>query len=174
MSAAQALVPVDRRLVMTLTILTVAVLVAGCSGDPTGPAMPEMMLTQPQVMVDGQVMNGQTVSVGHGAGGSTLFQAHLQDMHGRPVVGGVVKVRYERPGGMGMMMGARNGEFRLYDDGTHGDPVPGDGIYCFEDWEAMYGCHEWGLGTGPYHYEFWGEDHEGHQSNHHRVTVTLN
>lgn len=161
------------RLLVGLPILLVAVVAVGCSGDPTGPDMSQMMLTQPLIMVAGQVMNGQTMPVGHGDGASTLFQAHLQDGDGHPVTGGVVKIRYERPPGMGMMMGAANGEFRLYDDGTHGDPTAGDGIYCFEDWQGMYGCHANGLQPGEYCYEFWGEDHYGHQSNHQDVTVTL-
>lgn len=152
-------------------VLVLAILTVGCSGDPTGPEMSSMMLTQPMVMVAGQVVNGQTLAIGHGDGASTLFQAHLLDAAGRPLAGAVVRVRYQRPGGMGMM-GGRHGDFRLYDDGTHGDPVPGDGIYCFEDWEAIYGCHAEGLGAGEYHYEFWGE-HDGHQSNHHEVMVTL-
>jgi hypothetical protein len=76
--------------------------------------------------------------------------------------------------GQGMGSGHHQGRFQLYDDGTHGDHVPGDGLYCFEDFAAEYGCHGPKAQPGEYHYEFWGEhQQDGHHSNRHRVTVTL-
>lgn len=160
-----------RNLVVGFSIVLAAALVVACSHGPTDPDMPGMMLTQPMISVAGQVMNGQTMPVGHGNGASTLFQAHLRYANGQPMTGGMVRVRYERP--RGMMMGNSTGQFMLYDDGTHGDDVAGDGIYCFEDWDGRYGCHGAGFMAGEYCYEFWGEDHDGHQSNHREVTVTL-
>jgi len=89
---------------------------------------------------------------------------------GRAAIGGVVYCQYERPGGMGMH---GRGTFALYDDGTHGDGVPNDGLYCFEDDRAEYGCHGDGAGPGDYHYEFWGRHAAFGESAHRRVTITV-
>jgi hypothetical protein len=70
-------------------------------------------------------------------------------------------------------MGNGPGPLYLYDDGTHGDPIAGDGIYCFDDEQGRFGFHMAGAPHGQYHYEFFGFDHHDHHSNHVMVTVTV-
>jgi len=74
---------------------------------------------------------------------------------------------------MGGGPGQNLGYMYLYDDGTHGDPTPGDGIYCYEDTQGQYGFHMANSPMGQYHYEFFGIDHDDHHSNHMQVQVTI-
>ncbi len=164
---------------LSIATIAVAILVlaaGGCSEDnPTQPAdssTGDLALSEAKVSVDGQSLNGQDISQGSHAG-PVRYEARLADHHGNPVTGGQVQVRY----GMGGMMGHMNGymhegEFYCYDDGTHGDPVAGDGIYCFVDEAQAYGCHRDGAQPGEYRYEFCGFDQHGHESN--RMDVRIN
>jgi hypothetical protein len=142
-----------------------------CAGSdgPTAPDGSAIALTNATVTVNGQIVNDQTVPRGHGQGASTRFEASL--MRGsRPAAGQVVQVRFDRPGS-GMMN--TTGMFSLYDDGTHGDRMPGDGIYCYEDMAGQYGCHTEDARPGQYHYDFSGMYEGMHESNHMMVTVTI-
>jgi hypothetical protein len=156
--------------------LVVLALAASCNGDgissPTAPRTALVVLESATVSVGGQVVNGMTLPRGHGQGASTRFEAKIVDAQGRPMTGQTVSVRYQRPQGTGMM--SSTGTMMLYDDGTHGDRVPGDGIYCYEDWAGDYGCHTASSPMGQYHYEFWGQDHGGQHSDHLTITVTIN
>ena len=167
----------DRQRVTRFGVLALAVtsalVVGACSGDdsPTSSSSTNPVLTSAVLSVNGQVVNGMTVPQGHGQGSSTRFEATMTDMQGRPATGMSMQVQYQRPQGMGMMN--PNGTMMLYDDGTHGDPMPNDGTYCYEDWTGDYGCHTQDSPMGQYHYEFWGMDAAGHQSNHMAVDVTV-
>jgi len=130
----------------------------------------EFVLSNAVVSVGGQPVNGQTVQHDHMQGSITFFQAMLQE-GGHPALGQTVQVKYQWPGGMGMMH--RQGIATLYDDGTHGDWQAGDGIYCFEDLQNVAGFCGQGAPDGVYHYEFWGEHHGGDHSNHVDVNVTV-
>lgn len=168
----------SNRISVTAVALVPLVLMAvGCSGggdgSPSAPTSQNLVLSEAVVSVDGQAVNGQTLPPGFGNGSTTRFEAHLRDGSG-PAQGHTVWVEFDRPMGQGMGHGQYQGRFQLYDDGTHGDHVPGDGLYCFEDFEQEYGCHGPNAHAGEYHYEFWGEHRQdGHHSNRHRVTVTL-
>jgi len=161
-------------------VLFLAVFAAGCASPTTPsepipePLLPALVLTGAQVSVEGQVVNGQTMQPGQMGGGSTFFQATLTGPNG-PAVGDTVQVQYQRPGGgMGQgHMGGGEGFLYLYDDGTRGDPVAGDGIYCFDDQQGLFGLHMQNAPHGQYHYEFFGFDHEDHHSNHMQVVVTI-
>lgn len=158
------------------TVLAAALLLSlpllSCSNahSPTAADASDLVLTDAILTVDGQVMNGLTVQQGVGQGMSTRFEATLWRGSNR-ALGETVRMRFQRPGGMGMM--GTTGVLTLYDDGTHGDRHPGDGIYCFEDWQDRYGCFGSNSPMGDYHYEFWGDDHMGHESNHMLVGVTV-
>lgn len=161
--------------VARLVVVLAAAIAIACN-SPTAPEGPQMMnalrLTGAFVMVGGQVVNGQTMQSGHMNGGSTFFQATLTGSNG-PALGKNVQVRYQTPGGgMGGMMGGE-GILHLYDDGTHGDPIAGDGIYCFDDRQGQYGFHMQNAPHGQYHYEFYGLDHDEQHSNHMNVVVTI-
>lgn len=158
-----------------LALLAISVAGIGCSsseGDsgPTAPESQEFVLKSAVVSVNGDVVNGQTLPRGHGEGGSTRFEAEMMS-NGLREPGATVWMQYDRPMGMNMMRHA--GRLQLYDDGTHGDRVAGDGLYCFEDFEGEYGCHSAQAKMGEYHYEFHGEHDDGHESNHMTVTVRI-
>lgn len=158
----------------TIAVLPVAILgtalllgASACDGGGSSPTAPEssrLSMARAAVSVDGTVYNGGTFHHGQGHGSSTLFEARLT-LDGSPAPGREVWVRY----GHGMM----TGRFRLHDDGTHGDPVPGDGIYCLEDAGGAYGFHHAGAPHGRYHYEFWGENPDGRHSDHLEVSVQV-
>ncbi len=146
---------------------------AGCGGGdgstPTSPAAPLFALASVEVVVDGQVVNGMTVDM-HQGGGATRFEARLH-VDGQPASGGVAYCRYDLPGGGRMMQ--RQGVFSMFDDGTHGDRIPGDGVYCYQDDRAEYGCHGEAAGAGEYHYEFWGQHQAYGETMHRQVTVIV-
>lgn len=151
----------------------------GGGGSPTDPGMPgtaTMRLTDASIEVDGESYEagaGGTFHHNHGGsqGGSTRFEATLT-RGGVPVTGRTVRVRYETPMGHGMMGGGA-GAFHLYDDGTHGDHTPGDGVYHHEDHEGRYGFHHRGAHHGEYHYDFFGLHEDGTETNHMMIDVEV-
>ena len=172
---------------MSLTavaILSLSLLAAGCGGSETpmspqqvaqmGQLAPTVLLTLSEVTVSigGQPVNGQTIEHGQMQGTNTFFQAMLHDGD-HPALGQTVQVKYQWPGGMGMMQQQNQGVVTLYDDGTHGDWHAGDGIYCLDDLQNQAGFCGQGSPNGTYHYEFWGEGFGGHHSNHVDVSVTV-
>ena len=83
-------------------------------------------------------------------------------------------MEYSQPGPNhrgGPMMGGFQGTVLCYDDGTHGDDVPGDGIYHYMDPDNQIGCHGTGAPTGEYRYTFWCEDIHGQRSNDASIAV---
>lgn len=161
-----------KRLALATALL---LLVSGCSdGDnPTGPTpVRNFTVASATVSVNGQVIgDGGVFRHNHGQAGSfTRFEAHLW-LDGVHAPGEVMQVRYDRPQGMGMMGGP--GLFQLHDDGTHGDRIAGDGIYCLEDHDGTYGFHHAQAHHGQYRYEFYGVHHTGLESNHHVITVAV-
>ncbi|HSF15057.1 MAG TPA: hypothetical protein VLK65_05855 [Vicinamibacteria bacterium] len=134
----------------------------------TRPAPPSV--SNAQVLVGGQAIEGAVVE---GTGESALFRVRIHAPGGLGTIQRVV-LRYSQPGPNhhgGPMMGGFRGTVLCYDDGTHGDDVPGDGIYHFMDPDDAIGCHGFEAPPGPYHYEFWCEDVFGQQSNVASVTI---
>jgi len=70
---------------------------------------------------------------------------------------------YPAHSSMGMM--GYMDRVQLHDDGTHGDQIPGDGIYCYQDVDGHIGPHHDDCPSGEYHYTFHGTDIEGHDTN---------
>jgi hypothetical protein len=143
-------------------LLLTATACSGGGGSPTAPESARLSVVTAAVSVDGTVYNDGTYHSQGTDRQSTRFEARLM-LDGVPAPGERTWVGY----GRGMM----NGRFPLYDDGTHGDPVAGDGLYCLEDFDGQYGFHHDNAPHGDYHYDFWGEHHDGSQSNHWNVTV---
>jgi len=140
-------------------------------GSPTDPANPDVVMTSADILVSGQSVAGGTFSQGHGEGSSTRFEAELMT-NGQPAPGQMVWLEFDRPMGHSMMR--HTDRVQMYDDGTHGDRVAGDGIYCLEDFAGDYGCHRADAEPGEYHYEFFGvHATDGHETNHMNVTVTI-
>jgi hypothetical protein len=163
----------DSRLATVALFGTVVLLSSGCNGSsvtPTEPATAELSITSAQVLVGSSVVNGQTLPQGHGEGESTRFEAQLM-ANGARATGATVWMQFDRPRGMGMAHHV--GRIPLYDDGTHGDRVAGDGLYCYQDDVGEYGCHGGDAEPGEYHYEFFGEHPDGHETNHMLVTVAI-
>jgi len=146
--------------------------VAGCGGgdEVTGAGAPGAVLTDATAKVNGQSINGQTISASQNVDGDMRFEACLLDSQGNPVQDHHVRVEYVTPG-MGRMHS--RGSFVLHDDGTHGDVTPHDGIYCYEDAAGTYGCHGSDARQGDYHYDFCGVGPDNRESNHIDVKVVL-
>lgn len=158
-----------------LMVLVLAGVNSGCSsgdGDtgPTAPENQEFVLSNAVVSVDGESVNGQTLPLGHGDGGSTRFEAEMMS-NGSREPDATVWMQYDRPKGMNMMR--HRGRIQLHDDGTNCDRVAGDGLYCFEDFEGEYGCHSARANMGEYHFEFYAFHEDGHESNHMTITVKI-
>ena len=153
-------------------ILLAACSGSGDSGTPTSPAASPLVVSNAAVFVGTQDVSGTTMPVGHNMGGTTRFEARMT----MPMPSGAptdMWVHYDRPGTMGMM--GESGTVRMYDDGTHGDHTPGDGLYCLDDdrtGSQEIGCHGADAPMGTYHYEFYATE-ASHESNHVRVTVTV-
>lgn len=159
---------------LLVAVAFAALSVTGCDGSgPASPTSPQsdgvLTLTAASVSVDGQVLQpGETFHHPDGPAQATLFQATLMGPYG-PATGHVVEVRFRRPDGMMN----RNGAFRLYDDGTNGDPVAGDGIYCYRDPDGLYGFHHGRASQGRYHYDFCGLYANGAETNHWVVDIDV-
>lgn len=162
------------RTLTTLIFSTLLVFVAACDGSsssPTGPATTKLTLATAEIEVDGTRVGDAWQHPGRDVG-STRFEARLM-ANGVPAAGHHLFVEVTPPQGMGGHMWSQH-RFELWDDGTHGDPVAGDGIYCLEDLEGQHGFHHAGARHGEYHYEFWGAHHDDFsQSNHMRRTVRV-
>jgi hypothetical protein len=121
-------------------------------------------------MVNGIAIQGR---VTRGTGEPALFRVHISAPGGLSTIQQVV-MQYTQPSSNhhgGPMMGGFQGTIFCYDDGTHGDDVPGDGIYHFTDPQNQIGCHGLGAPSGNYEYRFWCEDIYGQQSDTATVTV---
>ncbi len=144
----------------------------GCgSDDPTAPEIAEVTLSGAKVSINDQSLDGRNIHQGEYSD-PMRYEARLADRHGNLIPGGRVQVQFGMPGMMGHM-NRTMGEFYCYDNGTHGDPVAGDGIYCFVDSMGGYGCHRADAPLGEYNYDFCGYDQHGQESNHMEVGVTL-
>jgi len=169
----------DFRTSSAMLLVLATTLAAWSCDSPTAPSTEitaetsSLRLTGAQVLFNGEIVNGQTMHTGQMQPGSVLFRATLLGAGGHPALGNTVHVEYRFPGGGMGPMGGQHGLLGLFDDGTHGDPVAGDGIYCFEDVQHRYGFHMQGAPYGQYHYEFFGLDHLQHRSNHMSVFVTV-
>ena len=143
------------------------------SSSPTNPTNPSLVMTSADVLVSGQSVAGGTFPQGHGESSSTRFEAELK-WDGQPAPGQMVWLEFDRPMGMGHGMMRHTDRVQMYDDGTHGDRVAGDGIYCLEDFAGDYGCHRADSEPGEYHYEFYGvHAADGNETNHMSVMVTI-
>ena len=159
---------------VALLVLTLGACSSGSdSSSPTDPPNSELTMTSADILVSGQSVAGGTFSQGHGEGSSTRFKAELM-LNGQPAPGQMAWLEFDRPMGMGNDMMRHTDRVQMYDDGTHGDRVAGDGIYCLEDFAGDYGCHRADAEPGEYHYEFYGvHATDGHETNHMQVKVTI-
>jgi hypothetical protein len=169
---------ITRTSIASLAVTILLLAAWGCgSGDPATPATPatpgttEIMLSGAKVSINDQSLGGRNIHQGEYSD-PMRYEARLVDRHGNLVPGGRVQVQFGMPNMMGHM-NEYTGDFYCYDDGTHGDPIAGDGVYCFVDSIGDYGCHRGDARLGEYNYDFCGYDQHGQESNHMEVGVTL-
>lgn len=144
----------------------------GSSSSPTAPSVERLSLVTASIEADGAPV-GDAYQHGDHGGGSTFFTARLVS-GSNPGAGHYVYVHATPPGGMGGMGMWGSHQFQLWDDGTHGDPVAGDGVYCLEDFSGEHGFHHAGARHGEYHYEFWGAHRSDFaETNHIRRTIRV-
>ncbi|MFQ5789053.1 MAG: choice-of-anchor X domain-containing protein [Acidobacteriota bacterium] len=158
-----------KRIAISLGMYTLA----ACSGAPTTPSTP--LPSSPPTVGDALVLVGGLpvqATVAQGTDEPALFRVRVQAPGGLSTIRRVV-LEYTQPGQNhgAPMMGGFSGSVLCYDDGTHGDDVPGDGIYHYMDGEDQIGCHGIEAPRGEYHYSFWCEDVYGQRSNTASVTV---
>lgn len=151
----------------------VLLFVTSCSDSSTSPGAPSQqapVVSDPQVIVGGVSVRGL---VAKGTDEPSLFGVRVHAPSGFPSIARVV-LQYSQPGQNhhgGPMMGGFTGTVLCYDDGTHGDDIPGDGIYHFMDPDDNIGCHGLYAPSGEYHYSFWCEDAYGQRSNTASITI---
>jgi hypothetical protein len=129
------------------------------------------MVREPQVLVGTRPVGGELTEA---PGEPTHFQVHVDAPEGLHTIERVV-MEFTQPGvnhHHGGSNGPFNGLVECYDDGTHGDPVAGDGIYHYMDPQDRIGCGARNAPNGEYQYRFWCEDAFGTRSNTVSVTVT--
>lgn len=161
----------SRSAMTTLAVPFLLLVPCGCGHDnPTSTGTANVTLSAAKISVNDQSIDGVAIHQGEYSG-QVRYEARLVDPHGEPVSGWRVRVQSELSGMMGHM-GGYTGEFYCYDDGTHGDPIPRDGVYCFVDSAGAYGCHRANAQPGEYHYNFCGVDAHGYESN--RIGVSVN
>ena len=142
------------------------------SSSPTAPSAisPAPEVRNPQVLVGGVPVRAH---VEEGTGQPALFRVRVHAPSGLNTVQQVL-LQYSQPGPNhhgGPMMGGFTGTVVCYDDGTHGDDIPGDGVYHFMGPDANIGCHGLDAPPGEYHYSFWCEDVYGRRSNTASLTI---
>lgn len=158
-------------IIVAMTVPLFLLASTGCEENgPTDAVSADVTLSQAMITADDQPLDGQTMH--QGEAGTMRYEARLVDRHGEPAPGYQVRVRVSMPSMMGSMH-PMSEELFCYDDGTHGDPVPGDGVYCFEDTGHEHGCHQIDARPGEYHYDFCGVDDHGYESNHMHLMVRL-
>ncbi len=137
-----------------LILLGAAVIFAGCGGsDPVGKSA---SVPYPQnVAITIGSADVTDTSIMPGMGSSTIYRARPTSVP----PGLTVRVHYQGP--MGMMN--NSGDWMMYDDGTHGDRTPGDGEYCYQDFDQMR-IHMRNAMPGHYTFDFYCVDSNGNHS----------
>jgi hypothetical protein len=154
-----------KNIIVFSVIMVTIVVLAGCK---KGTVDSPLALTA-VIMINGSDMTNGTMSGPRQADRMTL-RAQFSDPQGNHTIRTAV-ASYNR--GHGMMN--RMGEITLWDDGTHGDHVPGDGWYTMEDdmLQMMSSMgHHWNEIMGEHEFGFYCLDEDGNESNH--ITVRLN
>jgi hypothetical protein len=134
-------------------------------------------VSQPAVLVNGAPIQG---NLRGGTNDATVFRVAVKAPGGLSTVRQVTMV-YSQPGANhqgnechdhGCGRSAYTGTVYCHDDGTHGDDVPGDGIYHYVDPDDRIGCDGRHAHAGEYTYSFYCEDIHGRRSSTVSVTVT--
>lgn len=88
-----------------------------------------------------------------GEQGPTMFQVQLEDRDAMTLSNvESCQIHYDLPARMPGMR--RRGVADCYDNGSHGDDVPHDGVYHYRDDDDSVGCGRSWMPTGEYLYDF--------------------
>lgn len=121
------------------------------------------------ILVNGSNMTNGSMS-NPGQGDRMTMRTQFSDPQGSNTIRAAV-ASYSH--GHGMM--DHMGQITLWDDGTHGDDVAGDGWYHMEDemleMMSMMG-NSWNQIMGTHEFEFYCLDEDGNESNH--ITAHIN
>ena len=175
----------SRTLIRLAVIPMTLILLAGCGETDLTSSLESLPpeTSEARVLINDEAASGQisvpsgiAITQGHGRSQSRmkLTARFQQAAGGAPIQEGYCDYSHQRQQTMGGMMQHR-GQFRLWDDGTHGDQTPGDGIYCneglFSDMMRFTGMpmHNMDETIGDHEGEFYCVDEGGRESN--RVTV---
>lgn len=152
--------------------LPVLVLLASACSDSghilTGTTGSAVRLASPDVKINGQSVNNATIPPGSGP--SSLFTVSLANPQDQSSVARV-QMDYTQHSPMGMM--GQTMTVDCYDDGTHGDMVPGDGTYSYMDVDGHIGPQYGDCVAGQYVYMFHGADTMGQHTNVVECSVTV-
>ncbi|MFN7970894.1 MAG: choice-of-anchor X domain-containing protein [Acidobacteriota bacterium] len=145
----------QRIMIPSMFFVLVATMTAcGSDDDPTAPTKVGAP-SSVAISIDGVNVTDTTIT--RGPGDSTRYVAHV------PAGTSLATwVRYQTP----MMMMGEWREQMMFDDGTHGDMMAGDGEYCYEDHGEMAGMHGMGAAMGHYGFEFYCTDEAGNHGDH--------
>jgi len=145
-------------IVFSLIMITIVVL----NGCKKGVVDSPLALTA-AIIINGSDMTNGTMS-NPNQGDLMTLKAEFSDPQGNHTIR-MAAASYTH--GHGMMN--HMGEITLWDDGTHGDHVPGDGWYTMEDdmlqMMSMMGNH-WNNIMGSHEFQFYCLDEDGNESNH--------
>jgi len=123
-----------------------------------------------QLFVNGAEVTGKTIRDPN-QGDRLKLRAHFSDPQGNETIR-IAFARYSHHRGMMQHMG----DYTLWDDGTHGDEIAGDGWYCYEgeigNMMSMMGVN-WGHHWGMHEYEFYCYDYDDNESNHLTVGMDI-
>jgi hypothetical protein len=156
---------IKNSIILTLAILMVIATI-GCKKS-TATSAP--MALNASLMVNGTDMTGGTLS-NPNQGDHMNIGAQFTDPQGNHTIRNAVAIGSHS---MGMM--SHLGDITLWDDGTHGDDIAGDGWFHMEnemaDMMASMG-HGWNDIMGDYEFEVYCIDEDGNESNH--ISVHMN
>lgn len=137
-----------------------------CSKDDSVSSLNQVPFPQ-KVMISMSGTDVTNSTMHAGMAGTTLYKAYPSRIES----GMTVWVQFRSPS-MGMMTSGM-GAMRMYDDGTHGDHMPGDGEYCYEDEDDMPGMHMMDAPHGHYEFDFYCENTHGDHGNHQSAYVEI-
>lgn len=150
-------------IIFFLFVLVVSIGLAGCSSDNSTSNSTQVPSVQ-TVNISISGVNVMNSTIAPGEGNSTLFSAFPS----RVEPGLQVMMQFRTPS----MMGGMRSQM-MYDDGTHGDRVAGDGQYCYEDVNGNPGMHMQNAMMGNYNFEFYCENSKGDHSSHMNAWVDV-
>jgi hypothetical protein len=160
-----------KRLLALVLASAGVLLVSGCT-DETGPGTSPIEILSASLLV-----NGEPVADGVRPTHGDMMHIQAQVTPGSLAMVQRVMVDHTSPPMVRGRSMHHEGVMMLYDDGTHGDHRPGDGLYCHEgDMIEMMRFMGQGMGMmqGEHKLEIYVEDGDGNHSEHYTLPMKIN